>query len=135
MANSIDWIVINGVKYDKITAEVEENFNILYTENTQRTLDVGTMLLDTIGSFTGHKITFFNRTGEDALYNQLWDLLRTPTNEGINVSFPDGNSTISYLAYVSSGNRKLITIKNDKPKWDKVTFNFIPIKATQTIGG
>lgn len=44
---------LEGKSYDANVVEIEENFNILYTDNTKRTLASGHMFLDPIGTLSG----------------------------------------------------------------------------------
>ena len=50
--------ILEGKSYDANVVEIEENFNILYTDNTKRTLANGHMFLVPIGTFIVHSVTF-----------------------------------------------------------------------------
>ena len=55
-------IKIDGIAYNVAITEISENFNILYSENTGRTMSQGArMTLDPLGTFFGHKVTFARR--------------------------------------------------------------------------
>lgn len=120
---------LEGKSYDANVVEIEENFNILYTDNTKRTLANGHMFLDPIGTFIGHLVTFApgkNRADFDA----LWDFFKIPRREGFNVTCIDGqNRTISYKAYTSNGARKTSCIRNGTVYWESLQVNIIPIDA------
>ena len=121
--------ILEGKSYDANVVEIEENFNILYTDNTKRTLANGHMFLDPIGTFIGHSVTFApgnNRADFDA----LWDFFKVPRREGFNVMCIDGqNRTISYKAYTSNGARKTSCIRNGIVYWESLQVNVIPIDA------
>ena len=60
----MDLVKIGGKVYDVLVTELSENFNILYSENTGRTMSAGArMTLDPLGTFYGHKVTFQRKRG------------------------------------------------------------------------
>ena len=131
----MDYVKINGRSYDVIVTEIEENFNILYSDNTGRTLGIGAPLtLDPYGTFYGHKVTFQRHQNAVEEYDALFMLLSQPTYEGHRVEIAHNQTTLSYAAYVSSGSRglKRIDTKSNKVYWDKFQVSFIPLKAQVT---
>ncbi len=124
----MNFCVINGKAYDVNVTAIEENFNKLYTENTKRTLANGSMFLDPIGTFIGHTVEFAPLENPDN-FNELWDFFKLPHTEGFPVEIADGNTTISYTAYTSTGARKLKYIRGGVPYWGAMSVNFIPIDA------
>jgi hypothetical protein len=126
--------IIDGVKYDVIVTEIEESFSVLYGENTGRTIGQGApMTLDPIGTFFNYKVTFGRRQGKEKEYDELFNFLAKPRNEGIEVNIVHGQALWEkpFKAYVSQGARavKRIDEKTGKVYWDKFTANIIPIEA------
>ena len=131
----MDYVKINGVAYDVIVAGVEENFNILYSENTGRTISVGArMTLDPLGSFFGHNVIFCRKPGKERVYDQLYTFLSEPRYDGIPIEIVHNQETIAYDAYVSSGARALQKIDKNTGKvyWGEFTVNFVPMEAQVT---
>ena len=128
----MDYVKLNGKSYDVLVTELSENFNILYSENTGRSLSAGArMILDPLGTFYGHKVTFKRKRGFEAEFDALYDLVSKPTADGIDVEIVHGQSTISYEAYISNGERALQRIDADKGivYWDALSVNIIPMEA------
>jgi hypothetical protein len=128
----MDYCKINGRNYDVAVVKIEESFNILYSENTGRTLSVGArMTLDPLGTFIGHKVTFRRNRENFAEYDRLFDLLSRPRFNGIPVEIVHNQTTLNYEAYVSQGSRsiKKIDPKSGKVYWDEFVANFIPMEA------
>ena len=128
----MNYVKIGGKTYDVLVTELSENFNILYTENTGRTMAVGArMTLDPLGTFFGHKVTFSRKRGHEPDFDALFDYLSRPRYDGVPVQIVHNQSTISYDAYVSSGERALkrIDAKTNKVFWDVFSVNFVPMEA------
>lgn len=130
----MDVIRINGISYNTIISEITENFNILYSENTGRTLDNARMILDPIGTFYGHRVTFSRKHGYEDEYDTLFMELSKPVSNGIQLQIVHNQDTISYDAYVSQGERALKKIDpiTKKVYWDRLSVNFIPMEAQVT---
>ena len=128
----MEWVKINGKSYDVLVTELTESFNVLYSENTGRTLsERARMILDPIGTFYGHKVTFQRKTGKEDDYDELFSFLSQPRYDGVPVEIVHNQSVINYEAYVSQGERSLkkIDTKSNKVYWDKMTINIIPMEA------
>lgn len=128
----MDYVKIGGRAYDVIVTELTENFNILYSENTGRTMSRGArMTLDPLGTFYGHKVTFQRKRGKESEYDRLFDYVSYPRYDGIYVEIAHNQSVIKYDAYISSGERALKRVdkRTGKVYWDKFSLNIIPMEA------
>lgn len=131
----MEWVKIDGVSYDVIVKSISEDFNILYSENTGRSVSVGArMILDPLGTFFGHKVVFARRNGKENHFDELFKKLSTPRYEGIDVEIVHYQSTLKYSAYVSQGSRVLRKIdeKTGKVYWGEFEVSFIPMEAQVT---
>lgn len=128
MANNL--CKINGTSFDVNVAikEFEETFNVLDGENTGRVLS-GRMVRDIIGTYIGHKVTFFAAKSQTE-FDALWDYLVTHSvDDSVMVELADGQTTISYEAYYTSGTRKLFKRENNVNYWDEIQVSFVPMDA------
>ena len=131
----MDYCKIGGRSYDVLVVAIEENFNILYSENTGRTMSRGAkMTLDPLGTFYGHKVTFRRKNGKEEEYDDLFDYVSRPRYDGILVELVHNQSTLEYNAYISQGTRALKRIdeKTDKVCWDEFSLNMVPMEAQVT---
>ena len=131
----MDLIKIDGISYDVSIRAIEENFNILYSENTGRSATVGAkMILDPLGTFFGHKVVFARKNGRETHFDRLFEVLSTPVYDGFGIEAVHGQSKISYTAYVSQGSRsvKKVDPNSGKVYWDEFEVNFIPMEAQVT---
>ena len=131
----MDYVKIGGKAYDVLVTEISENFTILYSENTGRTMSVGArMTLDPLGTFFGHKVTFQRKQGKEAEYDALLDYVSRPRFDGVPVEIVHNQTVLKYDAYVSNGERALKRIdpKTGKVYWGKFALNIVPMEAQIT---
>lgn len=127
---------IGEKEYSVVVTGIKETFSKLYTENTGRTMGAGArMNLDCLGTFYGHKVDISRKSGYESDFDELYDLVSLPTNEGIPVKMVHNQTSIEYEAYISSGERavKRIDEKTGKVYWDKLSLTIIPMEAQITI--
>ena len=121
---------INGVSFDVNVAirDFEENFNVLDGENAGRVLS-GRMIRDIIGAYIGHVVTFFSAK-DQAEFDRLWDyLIAHSVDDSVMVELADGQSTINYEAYYTSGKRKLRKVEGGVNYWDEIQVSFVAMDA------
>ena len=131
----MDYVKIGGKAYDVLVTEISENFNILYSENTGRTMSVGArMTLDPLGTFFGHKVTFQRKQGNEAEYDALFDYVSRPRFDGVPVEIVHNQTVLKYDAYISNGERALkrIDAKTGKVYWGEFSLNIVPMEAQVT---
>lgn len=128
----MDYVKIGGKVWDVLVTEITESFSILYSENTGRTMSQGAgMTLDPLGTFFNHKVTFARKQGHERQYDALYDFISIPRYDGIPVEIVHNQTTLSYMAYISQGERALkrIDTKTNKVYWDKFSVNIVPMEA------
>lgn len=133
----MNWFKIGGKAYNVLVTNLVETFDILYSDNSGRTLEDGSPIyLEPLGTFIGHKVTVKRRTGYEAEYDELYELLLTPrkideNHKGLMVDIAHNQSVISYEAYVSKGERPLkkIDTQTKKLHWGEMNINIVPVRA------
>ncbi len=128
----MDCVKIGGKVWDVIVTELSENFTILYSENTGRTMSAGArMSLDPLGTFIGHKFTVKRKPGKEEEFDSFFDFISKPRFSGIPVQIVHGQTNISYDAYISNGERQLARIDENSGKvyWDSMSINIVPMEA------
>lgn len=132
----MDICKIGEKEYSVVVVSITETFTKLYTENTGRTMGAGArMNLDCLGTFFGHRVEIARKAGFESDFDELFDLVSLPTNDGIPVKMVHNQDSIEYEAYISNGERavKRIDEKTGKVYWDKLSLNIIPMEAQKTI--
>lgn len=129
----MSYIKLNNQEFDAdvLISDYEEYFNVLDGENAGRSLGRGRMIRDIIGTFIGHKITMHRRGTHYAGLDELWDfLIAHSIDDSVLLEAADGQSSIRYEAYYTSGRRKLESVDDRGTRyWNEIEVNFIPVEA------
>lgn len=127
----MSYIKLNGIEFDAEVAisSYNRNFNVLDGENAGRVL-AGRMVRDIIGTYIGHKIKVFRRGDNYKGLDDFWDyLVAHSVDDSVMLEAADGQSTISYEAYYTSGTQDIESVMNGVNYWGEIEVNFIPIDA------
>lgn len=126
----MNYCKINGQPFDVTVAisGITETFNVLDGTNAGRVM-TGRMVRDIIGTYIGHKVTFFNGKNQ-ADFDALWDyLVEHSVDDSVTLEAADGQSSISYEAYYTSGTRELKSSEDGLNIWDEIEVDFVPMDA------
>ena len=126
----MDYVKIDGKVWNVTIRSIKESFEITSSGNEGYVIKNNAVSLDRVGTYYVHEVTFEKSGEDDAEYDELYELLSMPRNDGIIVELPHGQSTITYSAYVTAGNRSVRRIfpKENKAKWGEFTVTFYPIE-------
>lgn len=128
----MDYFKINGRDFGVLVIDITETFNILYSENSGRTIaDGAPMVLDPLGTFYGHKIKVKKKQGYEREYDELFEIISKPRYDGLLVEAAHNQKTISYRAYISNGSRSVLKInqRTRNTNWGEMELNIVPMKA------
>lgn len=114
--------VLDAIRYSR-------NFNVLDGDNAGRVM-TGRMIRDIIGTYVGHKIKVFRRGGNYAGLDEFWAyLVEHSVDDSVMLEAADGQTTISYEAYYTSGTQDIESVSNGVNYWGEIEINFIPMEA------
>lgn len=127
----MSYIKLNGKEFDADVAisSYNRNFNVLDGENSGRVM-TGRMVRDIIGTYIGHKIRVFRRGDNYAGLDEFWDyLIEHSVDDGVMLEAADGQTSISYEAYYTTGSQDIERVVNGVNYWGEIEINFVPMDA------
>lgn len=127
----MSYIKLNGIEFDADVAisSYNRSFNVLDGENAGRVL-TGRMVRDIIGTYIGHKIKVFRRGNNYKGLDDFWDyLIAHSVDDSVMLEAADGQTTIAYEAYYTSGTQDIQKVENGVNYWGEIEINFIPMDA------
>lgn len=116
---------VDGKDYTALVTSLDRLFEVADSESTGRTKD-WRMHRDVIGTFYNYslEINTFSLTKEK--YDELYKILSAP-QESHTMTFPYGQETLTFEAYVTKGKDTLKRISENGNLWSGLTVNFIAI--------
>lgn len=127
----MSYIKLNGKEFDADVAisSYNRNFNVLDCENSGRVM-TGRMVRDIIGTYIGHKIRVFRRGDNYAGLDEFWDyLIEHSVDDSVMLEAADGQTSISYEAYYTTGSQDIERVVNGVNYWGEIEINFVPMDA------
>lgn len=118
--------LLDGKAYNvEVEADsLERSFAVTDTEQSGRTMDY-TMDRDIIGTFYNYSMKIYPKMDDLGAYDAFYDAISDPNHESHEMTFPYGQETLTFQAYVSQGKDKL-RIRKGKNIWgyDGLSLNF-----------
>lgn len=116
---------VDGVAY-KVKVPpggLKRSFDVLDGPNAGRMLG-GAMTRDLIGTFYNYQLEI-NRDGASLEeYDRLFEVLSAPV-DAHTVTFPYGQDTLTFRAYVTKGNDSLTRRSNGRSYWGGLSIQFV----------
>lgn len=119
---------VDGITYNVFVpvGGLKRSFKVLDGPNAGRLLDAG-MTRDVLGTFYNYNLTI-KRDGSDLDdYDRLYEVLSAPVDYH-QVTFPYGQETLTFTAYVTEGQDNLLRKTNSGLYWDGFTVDFIAMR-------
>ena len=115
--------VIDGQTYPHIhVVSLKRNFAVLDGPNAGRNLS-GTMIRDIIGTYYNYSMEVDGDEKYPAEYDSFYEKISAPVRSH-SMTFPYGQSTLTFDAYVSNGSDNL-EYMGDHNRWGTLSFNFV----------
>lgn len=127
----MSYIKLNGIEFDADVAisSYNRNFNVLDGPAAGR-VQTGRMMRDVIGTYIGNKIKVFRRADNFNGLDEFWSyLVEHSVDNSVMLEAADGQTTIQYEAYYTSGSQDIEQVINGVNYWGEIEINFIPIDA------
>lgn len=124
----VEDFLLDGKAYRVEVEELERSFAVMDSENSGRTADYN-MHRDIIGTFYNYTLKVFPADGDLEAYDAFYDAVSNPVYESHEITFPYGQETLTFKAYVSQGKDKLRK-RNGKNIWgmDGLSLNFVAME-------
>jgi len=126
-------LIVDSVRYDKIhVVSLKRNFDVLDGENSGR-VKTGKMVRDIIGTYYNYTLEIEADDSADSIaqYDSLYEVLSN-TSDAHYIRVPYGQTTLTYYAYVTSGQDELAHADGDVSKWQGLSVNFIAMNPQRT---
>lgn len=116
---------VDGVSYRVRVPSggLKRSFQVLDGKNAGRLLS-GTMERDIIGTFYNYQLQIERDGASLSEYDQLYEVLSSPTSFH-SVTFPYGQETLTFQAYVTEGSDNLLRQMKGKNYWTGLTIQFV----------
>lgn len=116
---------VDGIAYNVVVPQggLTRSFEVLDGQNAGRLLS-GRMVRDIIGTYYNYELQIETLSANPEEYDKLYQVLSAPT-EAHTVTFPYGQDTLTFRAYVSSGSDTLRQIHKGRNYWEGLTVKFI----------
>lgn len=120
-------ITIDSVEYDVLLefGSLGRSFEIVQGKNAGVAIP-GNDIQDILGTRYSYTVRILPRLKNADVYDALWEVLSAPV-ESHQVSFPYGQTVISFAAKVVSGADTFMGQFAGKNRWSGVTVTFVPI--------
>ena len=125
-------VTVDGTSYDvRVPAGgLKRSFQVLDGENAGRTLS-GRMVRDIIGTFYNYELQIYPIVGKYSDYDALYRVLSAPDDSHM-VILPYGQETLTFEAYVTSGQDTLSRKTAKESYWTGLTVQFIAMEPQRT---
>ena len=125
---------IDGLDLRIQVTDLERSFAVTDSDNSGR-VQSRRMYRDIIGTFYNYTLTIDPDKSNRADYDTFYDIISAPV-ESHTMSFPYGQETLEFEAYVTNGKDKLKKEKdkdgNDIIKWSGLSIDFIAMEPQRT---
>lgn len=117
---------VDGISYNVIVTSLKRSFQVLDTDKAGRAKS-GSMIRDIIGTYYNYSIEIEPHSGAYSEYDRLYEVLSSPDKDFHTVTFPYGQDTLTFKAYVTDGEDELL-VRDNGNRWSGLTLKFVAKK-------
>lgn len=119
---------VDGISYDVFVpvGGLKRSFKVLDGPNAGRLLNA-TMTRDVLGTFYNYNLQIRRSNSDLSSYDDLYEVLSSPEDYHT-VTFPYGQETLTFDAYVTDGEDQLSRKSKSGQYWDGLSINFIAME-------
>ncbi len=126
------YIIVDGVEYEGLAVlSVKRSFSVTDGDNAGRLSVSGKMVRDIIGTFYNYQFTINPRKSNRLTYDAFFEVISAPVDSHI-IVVPYGQGTLTFEAYVTTGDDELVLIGDDANHWKNLTFNVVAMEPQRT---
>ncbi len=119
------YIQIDGTTYSGIRVlTVKRSFSVTDGDNAGRLSVSGKMVRDIIGTFYNYQFTVDPKQAAPETYDAFYEVISSPKDSHI-IVVPYGQGTLTFEAYITTGDDELILIGEDANRWKNLSFSVI----------
>lgn len=126
------YIKLDGVTYDGIRVlSVKRSFAVTDGENAGRLATSGRMVRDIIGTFYNYEFAVDPKSASPETYDAFYQAITAPVDDH-EVVVPYGQGSLTFDAYITTGDDELVLISDDANRWKNLSFNVIAMAPQRT---
>lgn len=125
MADSVFLMDGRAYNVEVESDSLERSFAVTDTDQSGRTMDY-TMERDVIGTFYNYAMKVYPKDGDTASYDAFYDAVSDPNRDSHEMTFPYGQETLTFRAYVTQGNGQAPYPEREEPVghgWPVIEFH------------
>ena len=119
------YITIDGTTYSGIRVlSVKRSFSVTDGDNAGRLAVSGKMVRDIIGTFYNYQFTVDPKSASPEVYDAFYQVISSP-EDSHTIVVPYGQGTMTFDAYITTGDDELVLIGEDANRWKNLSFSVI----------
>lgn len=118
----MDVFLLDGKTYNVNVMELKRKFAVTDTKNSGRTMDYS-MHRDIIGTFYNYTMKIQRMGNDIESYDAFYEAITAPINVSHEMTFPYGQETLTFQAYVTQGEDSL-QIRKGRNRWEGLSLTF-----------
>lgn len=118
--------LLDNKAYNVHVISLKQTAEVTDTDKAGRSV-TGEMIRDIIGTYYNYTLTISKKNGYENEYDEFFTNITSPTDYHM-LDVPFNQSAIRFKAYVTSGERDLISMSKNLNNWGSLSVNFIAME-------